>query len=79
YNLAISILAEIGIAGLVMALGSALVEFLTYRAGGAVSVSGSSTPSLSMSYQNESKNIENFKLMLNNSVYGKSSQIKRLS
>jgi len=44
YNLAISLLAEVGIAGIVMAIGSALVEFLTYstsRTAG-VSVSGPS-------------------------------------
>jgi len=39
YNLAISLLAEVGIAGIVMAIGSALVEFLTYSTSRTVGVS----------------------------------------
>ena len=84
YNLSISLLAEIGIAGIVMAVGSALVEFLTYSPTTTVSVSsgsGSSTPSVSLATDPNDKKgefFDNLKLKLNNSVYGKSSELRRV-
>ncbi|WP_425487497.1 proton pump complex quinol oxidase subunit SoxB [Metallosphaera tengchongensis] len=84
YNVAISFLAEIGIAGIVMAVGSALVDFLTYSVPSSVGVSSSTstggTPSVVLSQgSDERKSFDNFKLMLNNSVNGKYSQIRKVS
>lgn len=68
YNLAISLLAEVGIAGIVMAIGSALVEFLTYstsRTAG-VSVSGPSIGVMLGEGGQEVKGVEpKFNAMLN--------------
>ncbi len=80
YNLSISLLAEIGIAGIVMTIGSALVEFLTYSSSRTIGVSANtSTPSISLAIQEEKGEIfNNFKLSLNNNVNGKTSQLRRL-